>query len=768
VSLRRPSLAEFSLCCEKPTPLGVSLTRFGRGIDNAHIDIFLSPRFREMTEDTVRKLILEEVRAGDRRTPARMVRSADLAAFRGAYATLSETALEGYPSSPSVESCFLLQLALLKFLLQTVDRECLRLQRDLKGALQSDKSRDSGRSFDLHEQIVALSKHGHAISHRVLGLLFSQVRTLEKGHLKTLRASVIRQAWPLPEAAWFNPVLLIPNPGDVEVLSLEYPIAALGEDGDMTWLSQTNKCLATAFKPYLPGWTQIPAFAIEARKAQDSEPHERQDQGQLRGFLAVEILLGRFVVREEYLRGRDSWLDVPGNLRRFLDQQGKIADDGVVQSWNDPRWTDFRHAIADDLYRCLDSQGLVERIQQLYAVSKAYSHLGKRHSKRRLTQRLGALHIDPNAGAILRVLDKATSLIRGARTGDRMNLVSRFLVDFLILRRDLKLAYQTYQAMDQVRLLEQTSEAQLSRSNGSLYDFPCRDEISPATRRIRSHAVVKADLRGSTRITDELLAKGLNPASHFSLNFFNPVNKLLGEFEAEKVFVEGDAVIIAVYDLEQEGSGSAVARACCLARKIIHVVNMQNVVNRRHGLPELELGLGIAFSRREPNFLFDEGQKIMISGAINRADRLSSNSAILRAAGFKPSIGAFRVDVLHDAAGCHKPGSGLDLLSYNVNGVKLEEQAFLKLQEEIPSLKLYRPGGEFGFSLFFICQYTDTSGHNHWIHIRHAPVREWDGERVGVVEPQRRHYFEMVVDEGLSMMLRNGAETEPLPLGGNE
>ncbi len=543
----------------------------------------------------------------------------------------------------------------------------------------------------------------------------------------------------------------------------------------MAWVSRTNKCLASAFKSYLPGWAQMLAFSSEARKVQGSELQERRDQGLLRGFLAVEILLGRFVARDEYLGGRESWLDVPANLQLLLGQHCEgVGDDGEVHAWNAPRWTKFRHAIANDLYRCVESQGLVERIQLLYTVSSARAQLGKwlpfdllaelgggRLSKRRLVQRLSALYTDLDPGAILRVLDKATSAIRRAQTRDRQSQVARFFVDFLILRRDLKLAYRTYQAMDQVRLLEREEEAQLSRSNGSLYDFPCRDEISPSSRRIRSHAVVKADVRGSTRITDELLARGLNPASYFSLNFFNPVNKLLSEFGAEKVFVEGDAVIIAVYELEHERSGSAVVRACCLSRKILNVVNLQNMVNRRHGLPDLELGLGIAFSRREPHFLFDEGQKIMISGAINRADRLSSCSGILRSAGFHPSNGAYRVDVLHDAAACDRPGSGLDLLSYNVNGVKLEEQAFLKLQEEIPLRQLHRPGDEAGSSLFFVGQYTDTSGHLHWVQIRHAPGREWDGERVGDIEPQRHHYFEMIVEEGLSVLLRRLSEALP-------
>ncbi len=78
--------------------------------------------------------------------------------------------------------------------------------------------------------------------------------------------------------------------------------------------------------------------------------------------------------------------------------------------------------------------------------------------------------------------------------------------------------------------------------------------------------VIKADIRDSTFLTRSLLERGLNPASFFSLNFFEPVNKLLPKYGAEKVFIEGDAVILTL--LENEGQrGFGVARTCVLAAR---------------------------------------------------------------------------------------------------------------------------------------------------------------------------------------------------------
>ena len=43
-------------------------------------------------------------------------------------------------------------------------------------------------------------------------------------------------------------------------------------------------------------------------------------------------------------------------------------------------------------------------------------------------------------------------------------------------------------------------------------------------RSIAGYVILKADIRDSTRLTSDLLKRGLNPASYFSLNFYEPLN----------------------------------------------------------------------------------------------------------------------------------------------------------------------------------------------------------------------------------------------------
>ncbi|MES9937228.1 MAG: hypothetical protein ABW153_12350, partial [Sedimenticola sp.] len=318
----------------------------------------------------------------------------------------------------------------------------------------------------------------------------------------------------------------------------------------------------------------------------------------------------------------------------------------------------------------------------------------------------------------------------------------------LRLRHDLKLAYLGHKAMADIRLLYSPQDIELSRSNGTLHEFVLREEQQPEKHRIRNHVILKADLRGSTRITAQLLEKGLNPASHFSLNFFDPINKLLTVYGANKVFVEGDAVILSVFEYEDTPyQWLCVSHACGLAVNILKVVDRQNIENRKYGLPELELGLGIAFSDQEPAFLYDEEREIMISSssAINRADQLSSCSAAVRKSDYGKRLGrGVEVYSPADPGGQDKEASDR-LVRYNVNGIELDVPAFYKLKSELvlKQVQFELNGTE---ARFLAARYPDLDGKMHWLVVREAPIRKWNGEEPGAQEEHGRSYYQVVSD----------------------
>jgi hypothetical protein len=186
------------------------------------------------------------------------------------------------------------------------------------------------------------------------------------------------------------------------------------------------------------------------------------------------------------------------------------------------------------------------------------------------------------------------------------------------------------------------------------------------------------------------MEKGLNPASYFSLNFYDPVNKLLSKYGAQKVFLEGDAIILAI--LERAGEpGLAVSRACVLAREIIEIVRGYNELMQRSGMPGLELGVGITLQESAPLYLMDGEHQIMISEALNQSDRLSSCNKRARKV-MESQAGPFHVYVFETAGAEPEedPGANAEdsIVSFNLGGIRMNEAAFRKLEQEISLVPL--------------------------------------------------------------------------------
>jgi hypothetical protein len=155
----------------------------------------------------------------------------------------------------------------------------------------------------------------------------------------------------------------------------------------------------------------------------------------------------------------------------------------------------------------------------------------------------------------------------------------------------------------------------------------------------------------------------------------------LEKYGARKVFLEGDAIILAI--LEREGEpGLAVSRMCVLAREIIEIVRGYNELMQRSGMPQLELGLGITAQESAPLYLMDGEHQIMISEALNESDRLSSCNKKARKV-MEPQAGPFHVYAFQ-AAELDENGNPEDvILSFNLGGIRMNELAFRRLQKEI-------------------------------------------------------------------------------------
>jgi hypothetical protein len=283
-------------------------------------------------------------------------------------------------------------------------------------------------------------------------------------------------------------------------------------------------------------------------------------------------------------------------------------------------------------------------------------------------------------------LHAAIGRVGSARAPERARIAARLLRDLFCYHRDRRGLEAITSGLDSINLISDDKVRELSSLNGMLYEFlPPEDQRAPE-KRILHHVILKADVRDSSLLTRSLMEKGMNAASYFSLNFYEPVNKLLAKYGAGKVFLEGDAIIVAL--LEREGEAMlAVSRACVLAWEILSLVRGYNELLERSGLPQMELGLGIAYQDSAPLYLMDGDHRIMISDAINESDRLSSCNKRVRKK-LAPDAGLFRVYTLQiggDSSADSEGGAHSEdiTINYNVSGICLSEPAFRKLRAEI-------------------------------------------------------------------------------------
>jgi len=283
----------------------------------------------------------------------------------------------------------------------------------------------------------------------------------------------------------------------------------------------------------------------------------------------------------------------------------------------------------------------------------------------------------------------AIGRVASCRGSERSRFAARLLRDLFCYHRDLRGLEALTTGFDGINLVTDEKVRKLSTLNGMLYEFLPPEDQKPAEARVTHHVILKADVRDSSRLTRSLMEKGMNAASYFSLNFYDPVNKLMAKHGATKVFLEGDAIIVAL--LEREGEPMlGVARTCVLAWEIVSLLHEYNGLLQRSGLPQMEVGLGIAYQDSPPLYLMDGEHRIMISDAINESDRLSScNKRVRKKIG--PDAGAFQVYSVQIGGGEDSTTTGEAAgavaeemrLNYNVGGICLSEAAFLKLQQEI-------------------------------------------------------------------------------------
>ena len=634
----------------------IALEGISVGVDNLRHDVVLSQRFVEQARAQIARLIarhgeLEGLLGAEApqmasgpswiRTQLGKVTKPknDPGEWKSSLTELQVAALNRAKKEFKLSVDLLARLAVTKFLRAEMNLQFAQVVERCRVLLKGYDNARAQRAHEYREQIASFQVRKKIILRKTGQELFATLREVEKSTLSRTRRSLFGEET---------------NGGSYFTYPLFLNRLLFSEDGRDDYLCAEHYVM-------LGNWDRDPDRYGRLREI-------------VSGFL--RSLYGDDVGADTL----DSWMNVPENARQLVGS-GTPEDsaEGVAQQERLAAWV-----------RLLEDEQVMENVIASYHVVPLLSEYAPRINPQQLknalidriecdrVERMIQEHgrLSPNS------LYAAVAKVAGCRGAERAKVAARFLADFFHYHRDLRRLEVLNAALDSVNLVGNERLQELSRVNGTLYEFLLPEEQSKTdVERVLRHVVLKADVRDSTRLTRTMMEKGLNPASYFSLNFYDPVNKLLEKYGAQKVFLEGDAIILAI--LEREGEpGLAVSRMCVLAREIIEIVRGYNELMQRSGMPQLELGVGITLQEAAPLYLMDGEHQIMISEALNESDRLSSCNKRARKV-MEPQAGPFHVYAFQSAE-LDEDGNPEDvILNFNLSGIRMNEAAFAKLQKEI-------------------------------------------------------------------------------------
>jgi class 3 adenylate cyclase len=634
----------------------VSLDGLSVGVDNLRHDVVLSARFMESARAQIARLIarhgeLEGLLAAEApqstQGPSWMRDQAgkvskpkkDPSEWRALLTELQVASLNRAKREFKLSVDLLARLAVTKFLRTEMNQQFLQVLERCRVLLKTYDNMRQQKAHEYRERLAQFQVRKKIILRKTGQEIFETLREVEKSTLGRTRRSLFGEE--TAGGSYFTYPLFLNR-------------LLFSEDGRDDFLCAEHYVM-------LGNWDR------------DSDRYGRMREiasGFLRSLYGEEI--GAETI--------DAWMNVPENARILVGTgTPDDSDEGSAQQERLAAWV-----------RLLEDERVMENVIASYHVVPLLNEYAPRINPQQLKNALidrtecdrVERMIKENGKLSPTSLYSAVAKVAACRGAERAKVAARFLGDFFHYHRDLRRLEILNSALDSVNLAANERLQEMSRVNGTLYEFLLPEEQGEArAERVLRHVVLKADVRDSTRLTRTMMDKGLNPASYFSLNFYDPVNKLLEKYGAQKVFLEGDAIILAI--LEREGeAGLAVSRMCVLAREIIEIVRGYNELMQRSAMPGLELGVGITLQESAPLYLMDGEHQIMISEALNESDRMSSCNKRARKI-MEPQAGPFHVYAFQ-AAELDADGNPEDvILSFNLGGIRLNEAAFRQLQQEI-------------------------------------------------------------------------------------
>ena len=721
----------------------ISTDRLKLGIDNVHIDVAISANYLSAAAKIANRLIgrhakIDHIVKKDSET--NWVQERD--EFKRLCGSITLGGANQAKMDRDVQIDHIAQMAILKSLIQILNDEFDMVLSQVQEAIRQHESSEQEnpiKSVVLKEQLKTIQQQKVMIQFKAGKDMLNYFIEGQDQETRTIREANFGSDANIPEVLMTNPMLLSDNPFNDAFMIEEYDIL-LGHR-----IHDPNKYDILLF--YLKKLLKdaiLPASKLknDAKKSMDS-----MDEW-INHVDNMDMLLNFFNTQKQYLALKKRQED-PERLKELQVFMGK------------------QKRALNLFYKKLKKAGVIKRIDAFYEIKSIYhdycpplnpqqilQFLISRKQRKRIINHIKQLKGFYPKTLELKPLSKKISNLNRMGSQKEKEYLIQFLNGFARFHRDLLNYNITRQVMDKINLVFDKKKLNLSRANNTLYEFMLPHEENQVEKPIINHVIIKADVRGSTDITYRMKEAGLNPASYFSLNFFDPITDILHVYGAEKVFIEGDAIILAI--TEQQGSPEhwySVARACGLALNMIAIVQQYNKDSRHYELPVLETGVGISFTDASPAFLFDGDQRIMISPAINLADRLSSCHKLLRKVDeFNKSLFnlfVFQEDTKkEDTKTVDNP-----FIRFNVNGIELNPGGFQKLAQEI-DLKPKKININNKSNQLFIGKFPLMSGRNQQLIIREATVPILNVATMQIKGMTDKKYYEVCTHPKLHEFIR--------------
>lgn len=737
-----------------------SLDKIVPGVDNVRHDVHLSPSFIQAAGMIVPQIIAKNVQLAqffkvDKYTDYKN----KITEFKRLYRLIIEDAINKSKLEQNPQIDYLAQTAVMKMLITDIRTNFESTSAKIKNIIRRHESSDHQKvseSAKTKESLSNVLQNKDAILRNVGMQLFSILTEVNVNELKMMREANFGAERLLPDNALENPILHTQNPYHDALLIDEYDVIfgqRLEDPHNYDNLINLTRQLYQKL------------YESEAGREQRKTISKNDDNAGKTGPKALKFEIDRFIKQIDNIDILLNSFQTREKLKKQKKQKTQNGDPHSLKTL-----IINQNLVLKDFYEFFRRAKLIQRIAASYEMRSVY----RQYCPPLAPQQILLFMIDPKSRKAVigrlkklkkiyhqpfsvRPLKKQIKRLEMLQVKDKKRYLIRFLNGFVRYHRDFENYKIFNEAMDRINLTAEEEILNLSRANNTLYEFLLPSEKKEGEKPIINHVVIKADVRGSTDITHQMNRRGLNPASYFSLNFFNPISDILKDYGSLKVFIEGDAIILSISEREKTPEGwYSVARACGLAINMLAIIKRYNEKNKNNKLPILELGIGVNYLNGPPTFLFDGNKRIMISPAINLADRQSSCSKPIREllTREKPP---FNLYVFQSVTEEELSKTSDDLfLRYNVNGIELNADGFKKLSKEI---KLSPFEGEIpelrqGRIKLYTGKFPLTTGKFQRLIIRETNIPRINPETFQTVKDTAKKYYEVCTHPKMYKLIR--------------